>query len=1362
LSSRGVLLAGKGGADDAAHLSAIANKPHRPPHLGLQSRYFKAGEQVKRRIASISFLENSAVSKPRWLRSLIVPAGILSILFVAFVGYYMYWVPSRQRLLDDRGFRYLKTLSDQIRLSVNTYDKMMDNAIVSGVVAHSEDGNTLNEAVTRKNLEKFLKNVAPQLTLADEAEIKNVINTDYDDPPKIAVRADEGTHFLYFAFSHDLDEFGIVDKKSINFAVRTDFDQAINRLLGAASLSPFDVVLISQGDGRVIFQKSLSGVEISQLSKLQDASGDAKGKEKRDIDIAWLSPASRQEEIWIAGARYRLYSQPLQVGFIAADPTGKRPAAGPETWVLCGLVRADRFRSESQLIPYSYILTMLAVILLAAASYPFLKLYLTGSGERLRTRDVTLVAVFACIIAAVLTFIFCDVYFWNQAFGPTSERDMARLAHAINANFKLEQAAAMSALDKLSATEDLRLALQQSDGQSNRDIRVLYSGDGGTCEPAWACRVDMLADEGLSEPLAEYPYPFFAFWSDAKGQQRIKWTTRKRPTPFIRLDDPSVPYYPQIKRALKRQQDSQAVPTQGIGSQYSPTTGQNITTFWKVVSAPMTASGTSSPDPSELRHTAGLVTQPISVYNAVLPGGYQFAVLSPDGTVVYHSDTTRNLRENFFAEAGQNPDLRSRVRMRSEGPVTATYIGRPHRMYVVPMAAGNQDGLWTIVIFRDLHLEEVLNLEILSLVTILFVSYVALALAVMVGVHLMRKGKAARWFWPDSRKAEHYRRIFFMGLGAILLLLLLSHFLPAGALLLVAGLIPIAGLVSAVIIVGARDEQSPAESDQDPESQTRWQSEYFRAATVMVALVAVLPCLCFFKLAADYGQCLLVKRNLLQLAGDLDNRALIIESLYQDVKFDQGQKAGVFRSRIFAGPEGQHAAQLEASARPSAQSAPVFSYHELLAAKVSNDGRPPAGSTVDTSDESSLLSSLSYPYNESAADDRHLAEGGSDVWQWSSMRAGRDRLLTVTKLTTGGTARRITVTWRVFDVPWLDWRWLFGAAIFVTGLYWLVRLSFTRIFLLGIVVPPLARSAAPELDPATLMADLPMNLLIIGPDSNYQISSLLHRQDVQVRDAGELLLAAQPAPSAGAAAPASDPIDDIIRDGRPLVVRDFERLPDKDESAARAHAALIRIVSALGNSVILVSDLDPVQMASFEASDRWRTLLHSFVRIDLHTMPRQLRDEDDADYQSRISTGSYFHWLFAGLPRNEKLIMLQLAKEKVVNPNSYEVVYELLEQGLIERKHGLLTVTDPGFRRFLPHALPHHTVKLWEKESAGQQPFSLQTSLLIVGVGVVAFLVYTQGDVFNTWVTYATGVAAAVPKALQFFENFQSKSASKS
>ena len=95
---------------------------------------------------------------------------------------------------------------------------------------------------------------------------------------------------------------------------------------------------------------------------------------------------------------------------------------------------------------------------------------------------------------------------------------------------------------------------------------------------------------------------------------------------------------------------------------------------------------------------------------------------------------------------------------------------------------------------------------------------------------------------------------------------------------------------------------------------------------------------------------------------------------------------------------------------------------------------------------------------------------------------------------------------------------------------------------------------------------------------------------------------------------------------------------------------------------------------------------------------------------------------------------------------------------MIERRHGLLAVKDHGFAHFLKHALPHHTVKHWEKEIAGRRPFSLQNSLMVFGVLVVGFLVYTQGDVFNTWVTYATGLTAALPKVLQLFDSLQAKS----
>jgi hypothetical protein len=122
--------------------------------------------------------------------------------------------------------------------------------------------------------------------------------------------------------------------------------------------------------------------------------------------------------------------------------------------------------------------------------------------------------------------------------------------------------------------------------------------------------------------------------------------------------------------------------------------------------------------------------------------------------------------------------------------------------------------------------------------------------------------------------------------------------------------------------------------------------------------------------------------------------------------------------------------------------------------------------------------------------------------------------------------------------------------------------------------------------------------------------------------------------------------------------------------------------------------------------------------------------------------------------------MVQLAQEQVVHPNSYDMVSDLMAQEMIERRWGLLTVKDNDFAKFLKRAIAHDDIKRWEKEIAGTRPATLQWSML-VGLGVVAFLVYTQGEIFSTWVTYATGLAASAPKILQLLDSIRPKSAAK-
>jgi hypothetical protein len=126
-------------------------------------------------------------------------------------------------------------------------------------------------------------------------------------------------------------------------------------------------------------------------------------------------------------------------------------------------------------------------------------------------------------VAAGLTLVLVDIYFWTSFFGPAAERDMATLAHAINANFQREQAAALSTLNTMNKSST---AAKLSEAPRKGDIRVLYSSSKETCNPNWACKTNILQGD-RSLDIDTYPYLLYAFWSDQKGKQQIKWTTRR-------------------------------------------------------------------------------------------------------------------------------------------------------------------------------------------------------------------------------------------------------------------------------------------------------------------------------------------------------------------------------------------------------------------------------------------------------------------------------------------------------------------------------------------------------------------------------------------------------------------------------------------------------------------------------------------------------------------------------------------------------------------------------------------------------------------------------------------------------------------
>jgi hypothetical protein len=1262
-------------------------------------------------------------------RSFFLPASIGLLLVVAAGLYNLVWLPSEHRYLDDRNFRLLTTLSEQISASINNFDKMMDNASDSGI--------------TDDMLESYFKKVAPQLERLDSEDRKVIGDDDYGDPPNIGVRADEGTHFLYFAF--------VRAQNKTKYAVRTDLDKLIRKVLPPDNRNPFDIVLVAHHNGTVIFQKSAPGLAVARIDALEDTSEATKAG-KTEPDVKPLSQSSkfsfsRFSEIKLAGARYRLYSQPLPISLPLIDPVKKNAKdnfAQPEHWVLCGLVRAEAFRSESQSISYTYLLLFSVAILLVVAAYPFLKLRVSSSSERLRASDVVVAAVFACAAATTLTFALLDVYYLRKDFDQSRPEDpMRKLAEAVDINFSSERHSAFTQLLNFYKEDTLRNALREAQVSSERHPR--FSGDEGGCEPSWACRTRIL-DKIVPERLLDYPYLEFASWSDPNGDQRIKWSTKSHVTPFINLDDPSITYYPAVKKAFAFGSSGgpTSVPTKGIGSQYSPNTGDYITVFWQLLDM----DGKPASERPDIKNVfcASVVTRPISVVDPIMPAEFQFAIIKPDGTVIFHSDRTRNLRENFFAETDQNQEVRSRVLTRAPGPLVANYMGRGHRLYVYPMAR-NSNELWTVIIFRDLRVEETMNLEVLSLASILFVLYALVMALALLLVHWWKRGHVTgSWLWPDSRKADAYKWLVMVNIAAMLLLLVLPK-LP-GILVLLFCIVGVAvgALVRNVLVLQRQAEYPRSEDAQEQTKSPPW--TYFATMATLLTVVAVLPCLSFFKVGWDFEHRLFIERSQLRLAADLDDRTERVRTQYLGV--DLGRNA-----------------RQEVLAEPDEASRPYFSYHnsflhttidsvrEFTAPRKVRCGLGSACNQQRLVE--SFLSTISPLYNEIAYDGRYLTEASLDTLAWSSASSKGEEELKLTKGTPDNKARTISSSWKPLHIPWGDWIWWLGTLAYVAALFWLARFVLRRIFLLDLSEPDGGQSSLTGLEPENLITKFSMNMVIIGRDSSPTIVSLVQRKEVQVRDFYQLWneppmqnAAAQGGGTSGRSAP-SDPVGDIVRDGRPVVLHNFERGLDESGSNQQMLSTLERVLSRLHNTVIITSRVDPPAKVSGDEREHWQTLLRSFVRIDLNAGPTQRADETLEQFEARISEEGYYYWLFSGRSEAQKLVLVQLAEEKLVNPNSRPDVIELMREGLVVRACGMLAIKDFGFVQFLKRTISRDIVKEWERQGAGHSN-TLRTSLLVTGVAVVIFLLWTQGAVVNTWITYATGLAASIPALLKVLD----------
>ncbi|HXU09412.1 MAG TPA: hypothetical protein VN743_10490, partial [Blastocatellia bacterium] len=349
-----------------------------------------------------------------------------------------------------------------------------------------------------------------------------------------------------------------------------------------------------------------------------------------------------------------------------------------------GLVRAD-YALKKTLAFTSYMLLLFAVlaILVITGSGPLIKLKLLGPKDRLCKRDAVLAVLSAYLVTSLLTLGLLDIYMYSTVENQLDQQ-LEQLAGTLAGNLRRELTAAVDQLDQLNneLEDKLTWALPECPSSGSQ------SGTRGSENTPPESKGHAYVEDILNKPFildqltAQYPYFNSVTWIDYDGQQQIKLTTRRAHTRFIDVTPPNEPprvYFTEAKEGrtwtLPNEKPGEKPRNLYLESVHSMTSGDNVA----VIAKQRVGAG----EPNE-RFVSAMDTRLLSLYGPVLPTGYGFCVIDTAGNVLFHSDDSKNLLENFFEECRNDRGLRAATQARISDSLDVKYLGRDHSAYVTP------------------------------------------------------------------------------------------------------------------------------------------------------------------------------------------------------------------------------------------------------------------------------------------------------------------------------------------------------------------------------------------------------------------------------------------------------------------------------------------------------------------------------------------------------------------------------------------------------------------------------------------------------------------------------------------------------
>jgi hypothetical protein len=1355
----------------------------------------------------------------RW-RKMYVPLITVLGSALLFFLYYVFYVSWQRNYADERAFRLLSAVCDQLVKRLDGLTNTLTAAYFSPDPKQYLES-VLKDRVSDVRLNPAFKksNAAARQEIAGSARQR-----------KGALRRQLMDYSGGLSFQMEFRDHGEAPPGSAFCGAQAPPSICANVILDAETRERFhhctedyfDDVLVVTSTGEVIFQTSLSGVRITNLNSIlhsQRQEGDPAPPVQKDMAAGTaFGEASRYSnvvDVTVAGAPYKLYLQPV--------PTVIRNSKGQDVKpVVCGLWRKDRFQSEVVSIPYSILIwTTLMLLAAFALGWPLLKFAYLNASERLRRRQVFYLLFSSLVGTGLLALIVLNLSYTLRGRAE-SEEQLRALASQIERNLKGELVRALAFMTSLDHDETFMhdaLRRSKTDWMRPRFLKI------------WETH---FRETLRNRDTAFYPYFDLCFWADDRGKQQLKVSVRDIVTPptpvdregFFRaiLHPNDLPVISSLigdskdPRPAAVGPDGENVtdtpipgwaPSEGarfrFDSRYSPNTG----VFHVVLARPYTAPPTWTDLPENAKHLTAqvLVVRFLSLLDPVVPAGFGFAIVDQAGIAQFHSISARNQIEDFFKECRQNEILKALVSQGSEDILELSYMGERQQLLVRPMPFLGSAS-YSLVVFRacnDFSTVNVACLLVFSLLACIFGVPFVIALA----LYVRRGDYPLAGLWPMPTDTRNYVDVlvanacltaaFVLRFSSVRMNQMLIAVLaiagvaiwfawpkperaPVAKVVVLAAIVLVAQWSVALLAAGIYLAASaPLVSGvlQRRAGRFRLTPLYVAVVFSLLTVTVVLPCFGLFKVSYDTVNRLALQRAQLERRDQLLQRAEQIRSNYRDLQADE-----FINPRIAENLDRYDNAVFDPDPKPlpTAETEPDASWLEPLIARATG----------------------LFPSNGLGAGLREvaLATQGRFKPVWSTAENGDDRLLWLKGLPKDVFAEeKLLGVYALWQLPVLAAAVMaLLAVLLAVWIYYLVK----KVFVTELEdLPPL-----PVWRPYEWKEAAEGNLLIIGHPKSGKTGRVTVLPHAQVFDVAAIVTT-----GSWDLPPMTEPT---------AVVDHFEfDIDNPDICLAKLHL-LERLLYVENRRVILLSAIDPMfylvssspEIVTPSGSnhepptqllDRWSGVLSRFqkaaiedvtdqdlTRVLKENQPEpwrrqlvrmvlrecnhttQLRQIGLAILQTHFERGpitpsefmqelldrtdSYYRVLWATCSKTERLVLYQLAKDGWANPNNGRAIQELQRRRMIRKDCGL-RIMNQTFRRFVRAAQCPQEVAWWEQQ---EQHSAWSGVKLALATGVLMFgawLLYTQRDVFQMGVGYVSVLGTASGAIINLARNLTGRSA---